>query len=107
MELIFGNATIITVDKERRIIADGAIAVLGDTIADLGKTAEIKKKYPGYKVENVIFFDDNEANDTDMMLYGIQFEDADNYFVELSKNNQTLVVQVNPFGEVFFFKQVR
>ncbi|MEI6101992.1 MAG: chlorohydrolase, partial [Eubacteriales bacterium] len=46
MELIFGNATIITVDAERRIITDGAIAVLGDTIADVGKTAEIKKKYP-------------------------------------------------------------
>jgi hypothetical protein len=27
----------------------------------------INKKYPGYKVENVIFFNDNEANDTDMM----------------------------------------
>jgi hypothetical protein len=68
---------------------------------------EIKKKYPDYKVESVIFYDDNEANDTDMVLYGIQFDDADNYFVELSGKDKNLVLQVNPFGEIFFFKELR
>jgi hypothetical protein len=66
----------------------------------------IKKKYPDYKVGSVIFYDDNETNETDMVLYGIQFDDADNYFVELSKNNKKLIIQVNPQGEIFFFKQL-
>lgn len=66
----------------------------------------IKKMYPDYKIGNVLFYDDNEANDTDMMLYGVQFDDADNYFVELSKGAKKIIVQVNPFGEVFFFKQL-
>lgn len=48
MEMIFGNAAIITVDAERRIISDGAIAVQGSMIKDIGKTAEIKEKYPEY-----------------------------------------------------------
>ena len=68
---------------------------------------EIKKKYPNYKVESVIFYDDNEANDTDMVLYGIQFDDADNYFVKLSGKDKNLVLQVNSSGEVFFFKELQ
>ena len=38
-----------------------------------------------------------------MMLYGQQFADADNYFVELSKDNKKIVLQVNMSGEVFYF----
>ncbi|MDP4292764.1 MAG: hypothetical protein Q8908_16910 [Bacteroidota bacterium] len=64
------------------------------------------KKYPGYTIGQILFFNDNEANETDMMLYGIQFEDADNYFVELSKGNKTIVVQVTAEGNIFFFKQL-
>jgi len=41
-----------------------------------------------------------------MILYGIQFEDADNYFVELSKGTKKIVLQVNTDGVVFFFKQL-
>ena len=39
-------------------------------------------------VDTVIFFEDNNVNDTDMLLYGNQFSDADNYFVELSNNKK-------------------
>ncbi len=28
----------------------------------------------------IVFFDDNEFNETDMTMYGNQFDDADNYF---------------------------
>jgi hypothetical protein len=67
---------------------------------------EIKKRYKDYAVSTVLFYDDNEANDTDMVMYGIQFDDEDNYFVELAKANSKIVVRVNTRGEVIFFKQL-
>jgi len=48
LEGIIGNATLITVDRERRIITDGAVVVRGSLIEDIGKTGEMKEKYPGY-----------------------------------------------------------
>ena len=36
---------IATMDKERRILSDGAIAINGDTITDIGKSNELKEKY--------------------------------------------------------------
>ncbi len=76
-----------------------------ETLADVPAKgqAEIKTKYKGYTPRVVIFFKDNEANDTDMLLYGNQFEDADNYFVELAKGKQKMVVQVTPLGAVSYF----
>ena len=68
---------------------------------------QIKKDYKDYTVGTVIFFDDNEANSTDMILYDIQFDDADNYFVELSKGTKKIVVQVNTEGDLFFFKDLQ
>ncbi len=78
------------------------------TFADLPKNGqkEIEKNYKDYSIGQVVFYDDNENNDTDMILYGVQFEDQDNYFVELSKGKEKVVLQVSPTGEVFFFKQL-
>jgi len=67
---------------------------------------EIKKIYKDYIIGPVVFYDDNEANDTDMILYGIQFDDADNYFVELSKGTKKMIVEVTPEGNVSFFKDL-
>jgi hypothetical protein len=67
---------------------------------------EIKKRYKDYTVSTVIFYDDNEANETDMIMYGTQFDDADNYFVELTKGNSKIAVRVDLKGEVYFFKQL-
>jgi putative cell wall-binding protein len=64
----------------------------------------IGKDYKGYTIGKVILFDDNEANDTDMILYGQQFADADNYFAELTKNGKRIIVQISPAGSVNFFK---
>jgi hypothetical protein len=66
----------------------------------------IKSKYKDYMIRNVILFLDNEANATDMILYGEQFDDADNYFVELAKDKDHIVVMVNTVGEVTFFKHL-
>jgi hypothetical protein len=79
------------------------------TFADLPADAqgEIKSKYKDYTVDPVVvFFDDNELYETDMELYGIQFKDADNYFVELTRGTKKIVLQVNTKGEVFFFKEL-
>lgn len=43
--MLYTHATIITVDPSRRIVNDGAIRVQGDSIADIGKTEELKRKY--------------------------------------------------------------
>lgn len=76
---------------------------------DLPKTAQdyISKKYAGYQKGKVIMFDDNEFNDTDMMLYGVKFEDADNYFIEMQKGKQDFVLQVTPEGNVLFFTEMK
>jgi hypothetical protein len=78
------------------------------TFADLPENGQkdIKKNYKDYTIGQVVFYDDNENNDTDMILYGVQFEDQDNYFVELTKEKNKIILQVNPNGEVFFFKQL-
>lgn len=73
--------------------------------ADLPTKAKetIEKKYKGYTADAVIYFDDNEYNDTDMILYGQQFADEDNYFVELVKGTKKIVLRSNMAGDVSFF----
>ena len=79
------------------------------TFADIPAAAQksIDAKYKGYSKAAVVFFDDNEWNETDMILYGSQFADADNYFVELKKDNKKIILQVNMLGNVSLFKQLK
>lgn len=79
------------------------------TFSDIPSNAQkfINTKYKGYSKTAVVFFDDNEANETDMMMYGNQFNDADNYFVELKKDNNEIIVEVNMSGDVSFFKLLK
>ena len=76
--------------------------------SDLPASAQayINKKYAGYDRQEVIFFDDNEPNYTDMMLYGSRFDDADNYFVALKKDSQRIILQVDRTGGVSLFKKM-
>lgn len=68
---------------------------------------EIKKYYMNYEHAPVIFYDDNESNDTDMILYGVQFDDADNYFIEVTdKKSYPVVLKVTPQGQVTFFSSM-
>ena len=55
----------------------------------------------------VIKFDDNESNETDMIMYGTSFDDADNYFVELKNDSKAIVVKVDLSGEVSFFTNMK
>lgn len=78
------------------------------TFADISPVAqkEIKEKYAGYTIGPVIFFDDNAASDTDMILWATQFNDEDLYFVELTKGTEKIIVKVNEENEVSFFKKL-
>jgi len=66
----------------------------------------INEKYNGFSKQAVIFFEDNNINDMDMVLYGDPFEDADNYFIELTKGLEKLVLRVDTNGYVYFFKRI-
>jgi hypothetical protein len=66
----------------------------------------IQKHFSDYTPQQVILFDDNEYNESDMVLYGNPFDDADNYFIELSNNNKTIVLQSNPEGMVTYYKDI-
>ena len=66
----------------------------------------IYKTYKNARIGKVIFFDDNELNDTDMVMYGIQFDDADNYFVEMTQGTKRFVLDCDTKGNVTFFKQL-
>ena len=66
----------------------------------------IEKHCSDYTPQRVILFSDNEYNESDMVLYGNPFDDADNYFIELSNNNKTIVLQSNLEGLVTFFKDI-
>ncbi|HEY2721581.1 MAG TPA: hypothetical protein VGI82_07640 [Chitinophagaceae bacterium] len=67
----------------------------------------IIKDYKGWNPVEVVFYDDNEANESDMVLYNSRFNDADSYFVELEKDNSKMVVQVDMNGEVGYFTTLR
>lgn len=48
-DLLITGGTIITMDKGRRVIAEGAVAVVRDRIAEVGQTAELERKYKAKK----------------------------------------------------------
>jgi len=66
----------------------------------------IKKLYPDAIIGQVTYFQDNEDNTTDMILYGIQFESKTQYFIELTQGTNKFVVTSNKEGDVSLFKQL-
>ena len=100
-----GKSKIAYYDHEAKLVGTTEILAFGDLPAKAQKV--ISEKYKDYTKGAVVFFDDNEHNDTDMLLYGQQFDDEDNYFVELSKRNEKIVIKVKPNGEVFFFTSLK
>jgi len=45
------NGTIITVDSQRRIIQNGALAIEGQDIVDIGKTGDLLPKHKDKKTD--------------------------------------------------------
>ncbi len=50
---IYEGATVVTVDPERRIITDGALAVRGDRLAAVGKSAGVRAQFPAARRVNL------------------------------------------------------
>jgi 5-methylthioadenosine/S-adenosylhomocysteine deaminase len=48
-DLIVSGGTVVTMDAQRRVIADGAVAVRGDSIVAVGPSAEIEARYEAAK----------------------------------------------------------
>ncbi len=67
---------------------------------------QIKRMYKNYMIDHVVYFKDNHVDDSNMLLYGTEYSHANNYFVELSKGSDKIIVQVTPNGTVYFFKQL-
>lgn len=44
--MLYAHGTVITVNKSREIILDGAVLVEGNRIADVGKAEALRAKYP-------------------------------------------------------------
>lgn len=67
----------------------------------------IQKEYPGYSVDDVIFYTDNLERDGNIFLFGNEMESASNYFVELNNASKRIIVKVTPDGDVSFFKELK
>lgn len=80
------------------------------TFADLPMNAqnEINKEYKDYTIDKVVYLEDNKFNDNNALMYGAQFQNEDVYFAELTNNTngKNIVIQINPDGQVFFFKEL-
>jgi hypothetical protein len=79
----YGQTMIAYYDYDGNLVG----TTMDKNFSDLPANAQnyINKKYSLYSKEDVIFFDNNELNATDMVLGDNQFDDADNYFVDLKK----------------------
>ena len=92
---------------------DNSAQLLGtirkESFADLPDNAqkEIQNKYPGYTIANVVKFNENESDNTEIILYGVSMDDADNYFVELKNGSKAIVVKVDLSGEVNYLTTMK
>jgi hypothetical protein len=101
------NGDLITAfyDDQGNLVGTSQRKSFSDLPADAQR--EINTRYKDYTIGNVIFYDDNESNETDMNLYGIQFNDVDSYFVELGKGNKIIALQVLMDGQVLYFTDIK
>ena len=78
------------------------------TLVDLPEKSQkiLADKYADYKVGPIIFFHDNDKNDTDMVLWATQFDSEDLYFAELVKGTDKIVVQITASGDISYFTKI-
>jgi len=76
------------------------------SISDLPMKAqnEIKTKYSNYKIDKVMFFDDNPSNEMDMFIFETRLDDVDCYFAELSNTKGTIILKIDTDGSFSEFK---
>ena len=49
VDILIEHGTLLTLNGERQIITDGAVAIRKDRIAAVGKTADLRQKFKGKK----------------------------------------------------------
>jgi len=109
----FDEATFTKDGQKQTAYYDNHFMLVGTTadkkFADIPANAQkdIEKHFKGYAIGAVVEYKDNENNDANMLLYGTQFEDADHYFVTVSKNKEADVLMVKTDGEVSFFSTLK
>ena len=89
-EVTFNNNGVITTayyDAESSLVGTTVVKSFTDLPAKAQEN--IKRYYKEYTPDTVILFDDNEVNQTDMVLYDTAFQDEDNYFIVLRNEKET------------------
>jgi hypothetical protein len=76
--------------------------------SDLSNTLQksIKKQYPDCTIGQITYFQDSDQGATAMLLYGIEFENQNHYFIELSNNSSKFIALGESNGDLTFFKQL-
>mgnify|MGYP006384000165 FL=1 len=109
----FDEITFVQNGIQSKAYYDGDAQLVGTThtIAYTNLPANAQKKinklYKAYKVMEVILFDDNEANESDIWFYNTRFNDADSYFVRLQNANKRIIVQVDLNGDISYFASLK
>ncbi len=52
VDVMISGGTVVTMDKDRRVLEDGAVAILGDEILEVGKRADLLRSYTPRRVIN-------------------------------------------------------
>lgn len=108
----FDEASFVKDGTDYKAFYDDKATLIGTTavktVADLpaGAAEKIAKHYKGYKIDKVIYFNDNEGNDAPMNLYNSLFNAGDAYFVEIKNQGKAMVLMVSTNGDVSFFEQL-
>ena len=67
---------------------------------------EINSRYKEYKIGEVILFADSRHDSADGIVYGVKFQNAENYFLELTNSDKRIIVEVNPEGDVYLYREL-
>ena len=86
---------------------NAASRLVGTSSADMPvqALADLKTRFKDYSIGSVIFFDKNEANAISKLVYGTQLKE-ENYLVELTNNQKTIVVSVTVKGGTSVINQI-
>ena len=86
------------------------IGILTDKkFSDLPAKAQeaINTKYKAYTKSKILFFEDNVSNDSEMVMFGHQLKDANNYFMEMSKDGKNIVLSISKNGDVDYYSNMK
>ncbi len=77
-------------------------------LSDLPEKAQriLQNKYSDYTVGPILYFEDNDQNDANMVLWATEFDSQNLYFAELDKGGDKIVVEISPSGDVSYFTKI-